>query len=670
MLSSHRRIAITPETHFLTEHWRLQRKLDLSQPANFENVIRQFVNTKRFADIGVSEEHIRERFYRNADLTFQGLFTSILKSHADDKHKPRHGEKTPGHYQHLETLLAWYPKARIVFLIRDPRAVVASSLVAPFANPYAWFHARRWRRAYREYLRWRHDDRVLAVRYEDLVSATRKTLEQICKFLGEDYDPAMESSDQPVEVDQRGEWQKEHHHSARQPVTTASIQKWRRELSEAECAIVELYNGPAMHQLGYETSPGNPRWVAVILWSLDYPRGRLDLAVRAAIHRKSVNTSPRGNGIKDHGLVMFGAIQTYASYVFQYTNRIWTERPCKFGSRLHVFQHQKRAATQATVAWIDAPSCQLRRAKLRALQRLLPQLALEKYSKSQACGPILIVSGNLNKISERDREMIWRYAAKGGRIALVEISLESRDPDTPKRLARELRDRGQVDHAWVLGDHTRDVLVEAGIECETIGLVGFPQSAKLQLPRQHHSELGTYGIEIDCCIPENPYRETLTQHDEVIGLSARKLVEGGQTVCFIAKTLSARVRAKSILKAFHLGKHIRIGSPEALRHEPFQMACAQSEEIITNLLNYGIPLVYLGQSWKNRDLLSAYRLESFRIDPMQTSSFELTERMIAAARRGQEFQRTVREMRDIYINRQNRMASWLISFADPAKTIF
>ena len=44
----------------------------------------------------------------------------------DNTHKERWGDKTPGHEIYLDRIFDIYPEAKILFMIRDPRAVSAS----------------------------------------------------------------------------------------------------------------------------------------------------------------------------------------------------------------------------------------------------------------------------------------------------------------------------------------------------------------------------------------------------------------------------------------------------------------------------------------------------------------------------------------------------------------
>jgi hypothetical protein len=139
-----------------------------------------------------------------SDRTERGVFTAIMRAYADHTGKPVMGEKTPAHLGHVETLLGWYPDARVVHIVRDPRAIYVSELrrrreravtvpyrqlvrVPPLFSAFvlhqvawAWLGALR---RHRSLLR-RYPGRYRMIRFEDLVRDPRHTLEAVFAFLG------------------------------------------------------------------------------------------------------------------------------------------------------------------------------------------------------------------------------------------------------------------------------------------------------------------------------------------------------------------------------------------------------------------------------------------------------------------------------------------------------
>ena len=103
------------------------------------------------------------------------------------------GEKTPGNTRHLKWLMAQYPDRKVVALLREPVPTISGMLRRRGRNR----HTRAWidpplRSCTRLYLEdmaaiaaaAQDAERVLVVRYEDLIRAPQPELERIAGFLG------------------------------------------------------------------------------------------------------------------------------------------------------------------------------------------------------------------------------------------------------------------------------------------------------------------------------------------------------------------------------------------------------------------------------------------------------------------------------------------------------
>jgi hypothetical protein len=88
------------------------------------------------------------------------------------------------------------------------------------------------------------------VRYEDLVAEPETHLRTICRFLGEDYDPAMARPDEQaaLAVPAYKTW----HTRTRQSVTTERVRSWQRRLTPTEIERCEAVFGPRLARFGYD----------------------------------------------------------------------------------------------------------------------------------------------------------------------------------------------------------------------------------------------------------------------------------------------------------------------------------------------------------------------------------------------------------------------------------
>ena len=102
------------------------------------------------------------------------------------------GWNSPQDYLHVERLQTLYPRARFVFLIRDPFAVLSSykSLPAYWGVERNRYHpliqSLVWRNVVREYARLadRMPDRVSLVRYEDLIARPERVWQTLSRLTG------------------------------------------------------------------------------------------------------------------------------------------------------------------------------------------------------------------------------------------------------------------------------------------------------------------------------------------------------------------------------------------------------------------------------------------------------------------------------------------------------
>ena len=183
---------------------------------------------------------------------------------AEREDKPRWGEKTPVHLDHVEVLGRMFPGATFCVMVRDPRDVSASLVDAPFAastDPVSFAVA--WRRAlerldaltagrgHRHLLEDGIDAHVLRVSYEDLVVDPEQQLRRICDVADLTWDPAMVAFHEAAAgyvPDQS--WMSGVH----RPVNRSSMQRWRTDLTDAQVRAVEAVAAPLMDRLGYERS--------------------------------------------------------------------------------------------------------------------------------------------------------------------------------------------------------------------------------------------------------------------------------------------------------------------------------------------------------------------------------------------------------------------------------
>ncbi len=159
-------------------------------------------------------------------------------------------DHTPTHLRWGETLHRLFPAARFVHLVRDGRGVAASVMALPWGPCDPATAARWWARALADGLALESHlgDRVLRIRFEDLVGATEANLGRIAAHAGIADDPAMLTADgfRPP----RGT--RAQHRRVGHPPDPSRAEAWRSLLSAREVEIFESVAGDLLRHLGYE----------------------------------------------------------------------------------------------------------------------------------------------------------------------------------------------------------------------------------------------------------------------------------------------------------------------------------------------------------------------------------------------------------------------------------
>lgn len=245
ILNAHSSLALAPETHFINHWMQVHRHTNLREPAEFDRLWNAYVKTVQFGWLGLDADTTKQRIYAAGTPTFQSVFTALIDGFAERQGKQRSGEKTPDNYRYLDLLFGWYPTGRAIYMLRDPRAVVASfkALDQPWTDKPTEVIAARWRRAAERAERSAEDERVLLVHYLDLVSDPAREVTRVCEHIGEAFEPHL------LETRARDASRAT---KPNRPVTAESLERWRHELSEEEIAIIEHLSQGPFGRLGFE----------------------------------------------------------------------------------------------------------------------------------------------------------------------------------------------------------------------------------------------------------------------------------------------------------------------------------------------------------------------------------------------------------------------------------
>ncbi len=261
VLAGHSRIEIPPETWFLLPLTARLPLVERLSPTQVEEAIGLIIGDYRWPDMEIAAVDFAERARALADPTIKSLMGLIYAEHLRRAGKPRFGDKTPPYIEIVPQLAALYPEARFIHLIRDGRDVAASFIDAHFHGG-VWDRDFEWRRAVRLGLSYRASplaERLLEVRYEDMVSDLEATTRRVCSFLDETFEPGMLAFRDSIarKVPAR---ELVVHGSLGRPVSADAAATWRSRLSTFELFLIESCIRGELLAVGYQPYFASPAW--------------------------------------------------------------------------------------------------------------------------------------------------------------------------------------------------------------------------------------------------------------------------------------------------------------------------------------------------------------------------------------------------------------------------
>ena len=120
MLSSHPNIAMTRRTYMWTRFFN--RYGDLGHSENFERCLTALMQQKHIRVLEPDPDRIRREFWQDAP-TYARLFALIHKHYAERLGKPRWGDQLGFVERFAAPIFSALPSAKMIHMIRDPRAV-------------------------------------------------------------------------------------------------------------------------------------------------------------------------------------------------------------------------------------------------------------------------------------------------------------------------------------------------------------------------------------------------------------------------------------------------------------------------------------------------------------------------------------------------------------------
>ena len=177
-------------------------------------------------------------------------------------------EKSPYNEYYAGQIFSWWPEARCIHILRDPRDNFASYQLK-HASWGVEFFAANWNRSTRAGMQNQERfgaGRYTILRYEDLVQSPEASLKKLTEFLQIEWNPSLAS---PTRAG--SQWQGNSMFADQfQSISAAPVARWKDKLSPQEAAIIEWMAGDAMQAAGYrrETPPAFSTRLRALTWPL------------------------------------------------------------------------------------------------------------------------------------------------------------------------------------------------------------------------------------------------------------------------------------------------------------------------------------------------------------------------------------------------------------------
>lgn len=273
VLGRHSEVRSLREMHFFGSKWNIHGESSVLSAREVPMAVAEMLATQHGDRRDRQAAELRDAQRAVIETLPQGacsaeLFAATVTTLAQRAGRRIPCEQTPRNIYYARSLLAQFPAARFVHLLRDPRGVMASQkyrwrkralLASPsnmsrlhqarlWLNHHPYLFARLWNTATADAWALRAHPRFRLVKFEQLIADPERTIRDLCAFLEIDFEPEM------LDV--------EHTNSSHVASTglrsgfgTTSIDTWRSVLTREDLGVIAERCGKLMTKVGYEPEP-------------------------------------------------------------------------------------------------------------------------------------------------------------------------------------------------------------------------------------------------------------------------------------------------------------------------------------------------------------------------------------------------------------------------------
>jgi hypothetical protein len=262
LFEAHPHVLIPPESPFIIGLYKKYRKVTFWD----ETVINKFCEDlfkQRYFDKWLIE---KDKLYQSlleskGRNTFQTIVRKVCLTYTsvfDKKEILLIGDKNPAYSLFIQRIHKLFPEAKIIHITRDYRDNYLSLIKVNFEVPIVPLVIYRWKFAYRRIQKLKKScpELIYSLKYEDLAAEPEVQFQEVCRFLGLDYDPAVllfYKKKSEVEKAYSGSDDLDQvHQSLFNPISTVRMNLWQTEMSPRDIRIADLVAGKTAEKAGYK----------------------------------------------------------------------------------------------------------------------------------------------------------------------------------------------------------------------------------------------------------------------------------------------------------------------------------------------------------------------------------------------------------------------------------
>lgn len=268
MLNAHSQILVPPECGFAVwllqeyEHWTLES----CHNVDLDIFLNALFRTRKFATWELNYATLRAAILESKPESYPDL-VSLIYSIYGQTHGvsfTRWGDKNNFYLEHVDKIDRMFPAAFYLYIVRDGRDVACSyreingqdlkSRYAPNlpheinAIAYQWvLNDKKILQSFQEI----NNNKLLYIRYEDIVREPRKTLTSICGFIGEDFEENMIEYYKEANMNEPKEylgWK----HKVTGRLDRSTVGRYKRDLTPSQIYEFNRVAGEVLVRYGYQ----------------------------------------------------------------------------------------------------------------------------------------------------------------------------------------------------------------------------------------------------------------------------------------------------------------------------------------------------------------------------------------------------------------------------------